>query len=120
MARLWIAMLAMALLVGCGEEKKKDAPKPADQPKDAPKTSMNDAAMPTVTTVSFNVPTMECPLGCAPKVESTLAGQPGFVKKVEVNVETKTATIEVAEGFSAEAAVAALTEAGFDGSTVKN
>jgi copper chaperone CopZ len=61
-----------------------------------------------MTTVSFNVPDMMCENSCVPDVRQTLAGQPG-VQKVDVVLETKTATVVADKSiFDADAAVAAL------------
>ena len=121
MSRLWIAMLALGMIVGCGDTKKDD--KKVEPVKEGEKKAQapadTDAAQ--VTQVSFTVPTMECAINCAPKVKSTLSEQPGFVKDVTIDIETHTATIEVEKGkFNAEAAIAALAEAGYEGATIKN
>ena len=62
--------------------------------------------------VVFSVPDMTCPFSCAPEVESTLARMPG-VLGVETNVDARTATVKVGDGFDVEAAKAALAEKRF-------
>lgn len=62
--------------------------------------------------VILSVPGMHCEFACAPKVRETLAAVPG-VGGVETNVDEKTATITVKEGFQLDRAIAALDEAGY-------
>ncbi len=74
----------------------------------------------SLTLVKFNVPAMTCPEGCPPAVKSALTHCDG-VDQVEVDYDTKTATVAVSsENFDAQSAVAALAEFGFDNSTVQN
>ena len=63
-------------------------------------------------TLTLSVPGMHCEFACAPKVRETLAAVPG-VNAVETNVETKTATVVVGEGFKLDLAMAKLEEAGY-------
>ena len=56
--------------------------------------------------VVFSVPGMDCVM-CSPTVERTLAGLTG-VKGVKTDVDARTATLEVEQGFDVEAAKAAL------------
>lgn len=72
-------------------------------------------------TYEFNVPSMMCPEGCAPKVREALAEQPG-VKEVRVVYETKTATVAVdLDQFDPQAAIAELEdEYGFADTTLKS
>ena len=68
-------------------------------------------------TLTLSVPGMHCEFACAPKVRETLAAVPG-VNTVETDVETKTATVVVGEGFKLDVAVAKLEKAGYP-ATVK-
>ena len=69
--------------------------------------------------VLFSVPDMHCAFACAPKVQQTLAKIPG-VEKVETNVEDQTATVFVADGFDASAALSALADAGYPSKKLSN
>lgn len=82
-----------------------------------PETIAKAPAIPTSTsasgtTLTLSVPGMHCEVACAPKVRKTLAAVPG-VSGVETNVDDKTATIVVGDGFELETAVAKLEEAGY-------
>ena len=57
--------------------------------------------------VVFSIPEMTCEFTCAPDVEAVLASLPG-VEGVETDVDARTATIQVGEGFDVEAAKAKL------------
>ena len=77
-------------------------------------TSFNAPGAPTV---AFSVPNMMCPDSCAVKAKEILAAQPG-VKDVQVDFDTKTATVAVEDGeFDRDAALAALTDR-FDAATL--
>ena len=103
------ALLSAALLtVGCTSEK-------VDVASNQPEAEVTVAAFNVegAPTVAFSVPDMMCEDSCVPTVEKTLADQPG-VKDVEVDLESKTATVAVDEGeFDAEKAVAALVDLQF-------
>ena len=108
------ALLGAALVaMGCSSEKvlseKTDAA--AEQPAtEVVVAAFNAEGAPTV---AFSVPDMMCEDSCVPTVEKTLAEQPG-VKDVQVDLESKTATVAVDEGeFDAEKAVAALVDRQF-------
>jgi len=67
----------------------------------------NTAGAPTV---EFSLPDMMCPESCAAKAKEILAVQPG-VKDVQIDFDTKTATVAIEEGkFDPDAALAALTD----------
>lgn len=103
------ALLGAALLaMGCSSEKVKVAT-------EEPATEVVVAAFNTegAPTVDFSVPDMMCEDSCVPTVEKTLADQPG-VKDVQVDLESKTATVAVDEGkFDADKAVEALVDLQF-------
>lgn len=105
-----LAMLLAALL-GCAESNvtTSEAEKTAAQP-----AAFNTAGAPTV---KFSVPDMVCE-SCSAAVHETLAKQPG-AKEVIVDLESKVATVAVAEGaFDEEAAVAALVDKQFSNAKV--
>lgn len=72
----------------------------------APATSASEE------TLTLSVPGMHCEFACAPKIRETLTAVPG-VSGVETNVDDKTATIVVGDGFDLATAVAKLEEAGY-------
>ena len=71
--------------------------------------------------VSVEVPTMSCPFACWPKVKKTLERQPGVgdvilaPQKEADAIDKPVVIVEATDAFQAEAAFAALTEAGFGG-----
>ncbi len=71
--------------------------------------------------VSVEVPTMSCPFACWPKVKKTLEKQPGVgdvtlaPQKDADAIDKPVVIVEATDAFQAEAAFAALTEAGFGG-----
>ena len=71
--------------------------------------------------VSVEVPTMSCPFACWPKVKKTLERQPGVgdvilaPQKEADAIDKPVVIVEATDAFRAEAAFAALTEAGFGG-----
>jgi copper chaperone CopZ len=70
--------------------------------------------------VTLSVPDMMCEDGCAVKVRKILSEQPG-VRRAEVDFPNRTATVRVYPSqFSADAAVAALVDYGFDHSQLKS
>ena len=71
-------------------------------------------------TIEFNVPDMMCPEGCAVATKEILSAQPG-AKEVIVDFESRTATVAIEDGvFSADDALAALVDRGFEHSTLKS
>ncbi len=74
--------------------------------------------------VSLEVPTMSCPFACWPKVKKTLEKQPGVgevtlsPQKDKDAIDQPVVYVEATDAFQAEAAFAALTEAGFGGAKV--
>jgi hypothetical protein len=71
--------------------------------------------------VSVEVPTMSCPFACWPKVKKTLEKQAGVgdvtlaPQKDADAIDKPVVIVEATDAFQAEAAFAALTEAGFGG-----
>lgn len=71
--------------------------------------------------VSVEVPTMSCPFACWPKVKKTLEKQAGVgdvtlaPQKEADSIDKPVVIVEATDAFQAEAAFAALTEAGFGG-----
>ncbi len=114
MSRYALSLLGL-LALGCSS-----ATSPAPEAATPTATAAAEAVPADVRTVAFSVPGMTCPGGCAPVVKRTLEGLPGVVK-CEVDFDTKTAmcSVEKDAQFESEAAVAALGEAGFKGSTLK-
>ena len=101
-------LTAVLMVMGCSSEKVKVAT-------EEPATEVVVAAFNTegAPTIAFSVPDMMCEDSCVPTVEKTLAEQPG-VKDVDVDLESKTATVAVDEGaFDADKAVAALVDLQF-------
>ncbi len=73
-----------------------------------------------LTLVKVSVPGMTCAQGCPPVVKSTLA-HCGGVKNVEVDFDSKMATVSVTpEEFDGQAAIDALAGVGFEGSALAN
>jgi copper chaperone CopZ len=74
--------------------------------------------------VSLEVPTMSCPFACWPKVKKTLEKQPGVgevtlsPQKDKDAIDQPVVYVEATEAFQAEAAIAALTDAGFGGGKI--
>ena len=67
-------------------------------------------------TIAFAVPDMMCQYSCVEQVKKALGSQPG-VKEVEVDFETKLATVVVdRKQFDAEAAIATLVDYQFTNS----
>ena len=104
-----IALLTVALAaMGCTSEKVKVATE--QRATEVVGAAFNTDGAPTV---AFSVPDMMCADSCVPTVEKTLASQPG-VKDVEVDLDSKTATVAVDESaFDADKAVAALVDLQF-------
>lgn len=116
----WMVLALAMLTVGCGVEVETKST-PAEESTET-KTSLVVPA--DATHVSVLVPKMECPFACWPKVKETLEKQPGVTnvvlapQKDENAIDNPQVEIEVAEGFDADKALAAVAEAGFSGSTV--
>jgi copper chaperone CopZ len=110
MFRQPLAGLALLVAVGCST---------ADPPAVESSTAVPDSAASLgMTTVTFQVPTMTCPVGCPPAVRDALAALPG-VTNVEVDFSSRTATCSVDQSrFDPDAAIQALAGANFDGSSV--
>jgi copper chaperone CopZ len=115
MSLLAACLAIVALVVGCSRE---SAPAAADAAADSvTAVAFNVEGAPTV---EFNVPDMMCPESCAVKTKEILSQQPG-VKDVVVDFDAKTATVAIEPAkFSADAAIAALVDYGFDHSTLKS
>ena len=86
----------------------------------APDAAAAEAPAGDVQLVSFSVPQMTCPGGCAPVVKATLEEMPGVVQ-CDVDFDSKTAIcrVEKSQTLDSDAALAALAEAGFKDSAVK-
>ncbi|HAN96539.1 MAG TPA: hypothetical protein DCQ98_03495 [Planctomycetaceae bacterium] len=116
----WMVLALAMLTVGCGVEVETKSTPTEESTEN--KTSLVVPA--DATHVSLLVPKMECPVACWPKVKETLERQPGVTnvvlapQKDENVIDNPQVEIEVAEGFDADKALAAVAEAGFSGSTV--
>ncbi|MEZ6134751.1 MAG: hypothetical protein R3C53_07570 [Pirellulaceae bacterium] len=85
------------------------------------------AAVRFVADKSVKVPGMQCPYSCYPAVKEALAAVPG-VEAVQLaeqpegtpegSIENKVVELKLAEGFDADAAIAALKAASFDGEVI--
>ncbi len=106
------AALAGVALVGCNETA------PAASVAVVPVEAAKPVAVPEGA-VLFSVPDMHCAFACAPKVQQTLAKLPG-VEKVETNVDDRTATVFVGDGFDESTALAALADAGYPATKLSN
>jgi copper chaperone CopZ len=112
MNKTWLVVFTL-LAVGCGE-----APPPVGPAAEAttpevevtiPDVTVSEPVADGTTLVSFKVPGMSCPQGCVAVVRSTLEQVPG-VAKVDVNFDSKTATLNVhPDSFDAQVALAKLT-----------
>jgi copper chaperone CopZ len=113
MRTLALAAAGLLLIAGCKESAQQaDGPikEAASEQIAATPAAFNVEGAPTV---EFSVPDMMCEFSCAPKVQETLAAQPG-VKDVQVDLEGKLATVAIdEEKFDADAAVAALVDVQF-------
>lgn len=109
-----IPLALVVLAIGCGQPANVET-EAGDPTSEAVAAAFNPEGLPTV---ALDVPAIHCEM-CAMRVTVALEEQPG-VKDVSVDVENKTATVAVDESaFDAEAAIAALDEAEFAGSTLQ-
>jgi copper chaperone CopZ len=115
MQRVFAILGVAVVAVGCGEAPVSNGPTQTIVGSVVEEADFNTVGAPTV---AFDVPAMHCEHMCKPKVEETLAAQPGVVD-VKVEIATKVATVAIdTEKFDAEKAIAALVEADFEGTTL--
>ncbi len=121
----WFALLACCLFIwGCAPVEKGTGGGATEVEVDVDETDSNVTATENATTelalVKVSVPGMTCAQGCPPVVKSTLA-HCGGVQNVEVDFDSKIATVSVTPGeFDGPAALDALANVGFEGSTLTN
>ena len=97
------------------------------EPADDDSAAVETPAIRFVADTKFEVPNMECPYSCYPKVKETLAALPG-VESVQLAeqpegtaegvIETKVVELKLNGDFDADAAVAALKQESFDASVL--
>lgn len=99
-------MVSLAIVaLGCQQQVPQDSPE-----NDLPRSESSAAK---ISMVEYEVPNMVCEFSCVPTVKKTLAQQPG-VKAVQVDFETKTATVSFDPNeFDPEAGRAALVDVQF-------
>ena len=102
MKNVWLVLL-LAIPLGCQP--------PADS-KPADSNTTSSVPDETATHLVFAVDGMSCEIGCPPAVKQAFASVPG-VKDVQVDFNTKQATVNVDQEFDQVAAVKALGDAGF-------
>jgi mercuric ion binding protein len=117
--------LLLALPLGCQPAAEKPAAPAAPATPAAPaepaapaadSNSTSATATEATTQLVMAVEGMSCPLGCPPAVKTALEAVDG-VETVDVNFDSKTATVKVDPGkFDQSKALEALTSAGFTGS----
>jgi len=134
MIRCTLSLFALTLLLGCNQAvdtgQVKATPASASQGDAASEATASSGATAdsdsgAVTTISFEVPGMSCPYGCAPRVKEALESVPGVVQEIDkdadIDLETKIAKVRIDKAkYNIEAALNALQKAGFDDASVKN
>lgn len=114
MIRMTLSLALLTIAVGCNPSSTDGTPavdkNMVISNQETTQVAFNEAGLPTV---SFDVPGMHCELMCVPKVRDALVVQFG-VKDVQVDLDTKTATVAIEPGFSAEDAIAAIQAASED------
>ena len=107
MKNLALLLAATLLATGCQTESAPTATEVEKTEVEATPVAFNIDGAPTA---KLEVPDMMCQYSCAAKVKEVLTAQTG-VKEVEIDFESKIATVAVDEAnFDGEAAVAALVD----------
>ena len=103
-------LIGIGLVAGCSQSVQEQEASSSDPIADVQKVAFN----PNEPAVTFNVPNMSCEHHCVPVVTETLQSMAG-VKAVEVDLETKTARVNVDEKqFDTDGALAKLSAEGYE------
>ena len=123
MKRLFSLLAVLGLAVGCGETTPVATPDANPEASSTPAVAESevggDSGLVELQTIALKVPSMHCPFGCWPTVQSTLAKQEN-VKDVKLAaqkdpnaIDNPVVFVSVAGDFDQAKAFSALAEAGF-------
>lgn len=126
---LGLSLVSLAAVIGCTPPAPAPAPppKPAGTPAPTSGTTGKAAIAPAASTklVSFHVEGMTCPVFCYPKVKEALEAQAGVEsvelakQKLEGSIDNPQVFVKLNGNFDTLAAIAAIKEAGFEGSVLR-